>query len=101
MEVKADIFENKIVLSANGNTVTVLPDMPFTTTRMLVGTFMPAVNCMKEGLSKLGATGFLKMKPKLIIYPKAMIEGGLSEIEERCLLEIGHCAGAAKVEIHI
>ena len=101
MEVKAEIFENRIVLTAEGNTVTVQSTKPFTTTRLLVGTFMPAVECMKEGLSKVGATGFLKMKPKLLLYPMAMTEGGLSEIEERCLLEVGYSAGASKVKVHI
>lgn len=101
MEVKAEIFENRIVLTANENTVTVLPAEPFTTTRMLVGTFMPAVDCMKDGLSKVGATGLFKKKPLLLIYPRIMTEGGLSEIEERSLLEVGHSAGAGKVEVHV
>ncbi len=101
MEVKAEVFENRIVLSADGKTVTILPVIPFTTTRMLVGTFMPAVDCMKEGLTKIGATGLFKKKPKLLIYPQTMTEGGLSEIEESCLLEVGHSAGAGKVEIHL
>ncbi|SEA59582.1 hypothetical protein [Marinobacterium iners] len=101
MEVKAEIFQNRIVLTAIGNTVTVQSKEPFTTTRLLVGTFMPAVDCMKEGLAKVGATGIFKMKPKLLIYPRAMTEGGLSEIEERCLLEVGYSAGAGKVEVHV
>lgn len=101
MEVTVKIFENRMVLTANGNTVNVEPSKPFTSTRLLVGTFMPAVECLKEGLSKVGATGFLKEKPKLLILPQAMTEGGLSEIEERCLLEVGLSAGAGKAEIRI
>lgn len=99
MDVKAEIFENKIVLTAEGNTVTVFPEHPFTTTRMLVGTFMPAVECMKKGLKKVGAIGLFKSKPKLVIHPKIMTEGGLCEVEERCLLEVGYSAGASKVEL--
>lgn len=101
MEVKAEIYENQIVLSSEGNTVTVLPESPFTTTRLLVGTFMPAVTCMKKGLIQIGAGGFFKTKPKLIIIPRAMTEGGLSEVEERCLLELGLSSGANKVEVHV
>jgi rod shape-determining protein MreB and related proteins len=67
----------------------------------LVGSFLPAVECLKAGLSKVGATGFLKGKPKLLILPQAMTEGGLSEIEERCLLEVALSAGAGKAEIRI
>lgn len=100
MEVTVKIFKNRMVLTANGNTINVEPTKPFTTTRLLVGTFMPAVECLKEGLLKVGATGgFLKGKPKLLILPQAMTEGGLSEIEERCLLEVGLSAGAGKAEI--
>lgn len=101
MEITVKIFENKMILTANGNTVTIEAMRPFTTTRLLVGTFMPAVECLKEGLLKLGATGFLKGKPKLLILPQAMTEGGLSEIEERCLLEVGLSAGAGKAEIRV
>jgi rod shape-determining protein MreB len=99
MEVTVKIYENKMVLTANGNTINVEPTKPFTTTRLLVGTFTPAVECLKEGLLKVGATGFLKGKPKLLILPQSMTEGGLSEIEERCLLEVGLSAGAGKAEI--
>ena len=99
MEVTVKIFENRMVISANGNTVNVEPTKPFTTTRLLIGTFLPAVDCLKEGLSKVGATGFFKGKPRLLIFPQAKIEGGLSEIEERCLLEVGFSAGAGKAEM--
>jgi rod shape-determining protein MreB len=88
-----------MVLTANGKTISVEPKKPFTTTRLLVGTFMPAVECLKEGLLKVGATGILKGRPKLLIIPQDMAEGGLSEIEERCMLEVGRSAGAGKVAI--
>ncbi|MCQ4265566.1 hypothetical protein NAU80_22300, partial [Pseudomonas stutzeri] len=99
MEVTVEILKNRMVLTVNGKTITVEPTTPFTTTRLLVGTFMPAVECLKEGLSKVGATGIFKGKPKLLILPMAMAENGLSEVEERCLLEVGHSAGAGKVEV--
>ncbi len=101
MDVTVKIFVNKMVLTANGHTITVEPSKPFTSTRLLVGTFIPAVACLKEGLSQVGATGFLKRKPKLLIFPQAMTEGGLSQIEERCLLEVALAAGASKAEIGI
>ena len=99
MEATVEILKNRMILTANGKTITVESIKPFTTTRLLVGTFMPAVECLKEGLSKVDATGIFKAKPKLLILPRAMAEGGLSEIEERCLLEVGHSAGAGKVEV--
>lgn len=51
MEVTVEILKNRMVLTVNGKTITVEPTTPFTTTRLLVGTFMPAVECLKEGLS--------------------------------------------------
>lgn len=101
MEVTVEIYENRMVLTANGKTIVVKPSTAFTSTRLLVGTFIPAVECLKEGLSKVGATGFFKERPKLLILPQVMTEGGLSEIEERCLIEVGLSAGASKVEIRI
>jgi rod shape-determining protein MreB len=101
MEIEAKIFENRIVLTAKGKTITALPVQPFTTTRLLVGTFMPAVDCMKDGFAKVGATGFFKKKPKLKIYPQTKTEGGLSEVEKATLLEVGYSAGARKVEVHV
>ncbi len=101
MEVKAEIFENMMVLSTDTQQVTVKSSVPFTTNRLLVGTFDPALNCMKDGLNQLGAVGLFKLKPNMIIQPKSMVEGGLSEVEERCLLELGLSAGASKVEIRI
>ncbi|WP_369288600.1 hypothetical protein [Pseudomonas zhanjiangensis] len=101
MEVTVKIFENKMLLTAKENTVTIEAIKPFTTTRLLIGTFMPAVECLKEGLQKIGATGLLKRKPHLIILPQSMTEGGLSEIEERCLMEVGLSAGASKVEVRL
>ena len=99
MEVTVESLKNRMALTANGKTITVESIKPFTTTRLLVGTFMPAVECLKEGLSKVGATGIFKGKPNLLILPGGMAEGGLSEIEERCLLEVGRSAGAGKVEV--
>ncbi len=101
MDVKAEIFENMMVLTTDKKRISVTPEEPFTTARLLVGTFMPAVNCMKDGLQQVGATGLLKRKPNLIIFPMAFAEGGLSEIEERCLLEVGYSAGAGEVEVQV
>jgi hypothetical protein len=101
MEVKVEFYTNRIVLTANRNSITVYPDEPFTTKRLLVGTFKPAVKCLNKGLKKLGVTGLFKLtRPELHIYAHEMCDGGLSDVEERCLLEVGHSAGASKVEVH-
>lgn len=56
MEVTGEILKNRMALTANGKTITVESIKPFTTTRLLLGTFMPVEECLKEGLSKVGAT---------------------------------------------
>jgi hypothetical protein len=99
MEVKVDIYKNKMVLIHGGKNITVQPSQPYTTTRLLVGTFLPAVDCLKGGLKQIGATGIFKSKPILYIQAQEMTEGGLSEVEQRCLNELGFAAGARKVEV--
>ena len=88
-----------MILRSEDSSVVCKPDSPYDTTRLLVGTFVPAVNCLKKGLIEIGATGFFRTKPYLVIYPKEMNEDGLSEVEERCLLELGYAVGAKKVEV--
>ncbi|GAB2902420.1 hypothetical protein GCM10027180_35900 [Microbulbifer echini] len=78
--------------------VVVKPIQPYTTTRLLVGTFLLAVECLKGGLKEIGATGLFKPKPILHLEAKEMSEGGLSEVEQRCLGEMAYAAGARKVE---
>ncbi|MCO1336785.1 hypothetical protein MO867_20875, partial [Microbulbifer sp. OS29] len=98
MDIKVEIYANKMVLIHRGENVTVEPIQPYTTTRLLVGTFLPAVECLKSGLREIGATGLFKSKPILHLEVKEMSEGGLSEVEQRCLNEMAYAAGARKVE---
>jgi hypothetical protein len=98
MDIKVEIYKSKMVLVHGGQNITVHPAQPYTTTRLLVGTFLPAVDCLKDGLKKIGATGLFKSKPILHIQACEMAEGGLSEVEQRCLIEMGFAAGARKVE---
>jgi len=99
MEVKVRIFADSMVLTADSGTITIHPRRPYKTTRLLVGTFEPAVECLKQGLKDIGATGLVKSRPRLRIQAEEMADGGLSEIEERCLRELGHAAGASSVEV--
>ncbi len=72
----------------------------FSSTRLLVGDFAAAQECLKQGLNEIGATGFFKLsKPSLEIFPKELSEGQLSQVEIRVLKEVGYASGAKKVEI--
>lgn len=99
MNIHIDIYRNKMVFSHDGRQITVEAAMPYSTNRLLVGTFMPAVITLKQGLSQLGTQGFFKRKPQVTITAREQCEGGLSEIEQQCLIEVAHTAGVSKVEL--
>ena len=56
---------------------------PFTTTRLLVGRFQEAESLLKQAMSRMGSGGLFKVSPVVVIHPMEMVEGGLSEVEER------------------
>ena len=99
MDIKLEIYTNKMVLNHGDDISTVHPVEQYATKRLLVGTFQPAVDCLKKGLKEAGVIGLFKPKVVLFIHAREMSEGGLSEVEQRCLNELGLAAGAQKVEI--
>ena len=99
MEVEVRIYKNRMELSAANRLIHVQSDSPFSTTRLLVGEFHPAVDCLKRGLDEIGAFGIFKRKPTLLIRTMELNSGGLSAVERRCLLEVGSAAGASRVEV--
>jgi len=101
MDIKVEIYKDKMVLRHAGGDISVRPARPYSSTRLLIGTFVPAVECLKEGLREIGVKGFFKSKPTLNIKPCELTEGGLSEIEERCLQELGYSAGAGRVNLQM
>lgn len=74
---------------------------PFTTSRLLVGQFQIAQNLLKQAVKKMSKGGIVAMSPQVLIQPLEMIEGGLSEIEERVLMEVAMGAGASKVVVWV
>ncbi len=66
----------------------------FTTTRLLVGDFLPAEKCLSELLRELVAGPTYYVAPHVVIHQTEMAENGLSPVEERVLLELAHGAGA-------
>lgn len=74
---------------------------PFTTQRLLVGNFSVAERLLKSALEKLGSSGLFAVKPIVLIQPMEMIEGGLSEVEDRVIRELAIAAGARKVFVWV
>jgi actin-like ATPase involved in cell morphogenesis len=83
----------------SGVEATVVAQTPFTTTRLLVGQFVVAQNTLKEALKQVSKESLFAVSPYIVIHPLEMVEGGLSEIEERIFREVAIGAGASKVVV--
>ena len=75
--------------------------IPFTTTRLLVGEFKIAEALLKDLLKRVGLGGSLRPAPIALIHPAEMVEGGLSEVEERLFLELAMGAGARRAVVYV
>ena len=73
----------------------------FTTSRLLIGQFMAAESLLKSALKQVTKSGFLSASPQVVIQPLEMLDGGLSEVEERVLREVAIGAGASKVVVWV
>ena len=71
----------------------------FTTKRLLVGEFSTAEKYLKGIMKTLHEEKLFSASPQVILHPMEMVEGGLSEIEERAMIELAMGAGARKVLI--
>ena len=74
---------------------------PFTTPRLLIGQFLVAESLLKRALKQVTKSGFLSVSPQVVIQPLEMLDGGLSEVEERVLREVAIGAGASKVVVWV
>ena len=74
---------------------------PFSTKRLLVGEFTTAEKYLKAVIKKVHDGKWFSASPVVIIHPMEMVDGGLSQIEERALIELAAGAGARKVVVWI
>jgi rod shape-determining protein MreB len=74
---------------------------PFTTTRLLVGQYQAAEALLRKAIRDIGNGGLFQVSPIVVIHPMEMVEGGLSEVEERALRELAKGAGARQVFVHV
>jgi rod shape-determining protein MreB len=93
------IYKNRIVFQFPSENKTVEKVGEFSHPRMLIGKFQEAENLLKHALKSTYPSKFIKPSLVLIIHPKEILEGGISEIEERVLMELGLGAGARQVKI--
>lgn len=73
----------------------------FTSTRLLVGNFPEAESLLIRLVKEVRSNGLFAVKPRMVIQPLEMTDGGLSAVEERIFLELGASAGARLVKLHV
>jgi len=76
------------------------PREPYSHPRMLVGNFIEAQAAVKAAIDEVKGSGFLKTL-RVLVHPTAVVEGGITQVEERVLRELALGAGAGKVVIWV
>lgn len=99
MKIEVRVFTDRMELVGPSRIYVSKPEAPYRGGRILIGYFKPAEDCLRSGLRKVGALGWFKPKPHLIVRAMELNEGGLSEIEEKVLLELAYAAGARKASV--
>lgn len=99
--LKLALYKDKMVLDNGTKQITVYPEPPYSSNRLLVGSFSAAEMCLKKALKQLNTKKWYQLRPNpnIDIHVKEMADDGLSEVEERVLLELGKRTGARKVDI--
>lgn len=93
------IFRNKLVIQLPSEGKTLVKEGAFSHPRMLVGDFEAAESLLKSGLQEIHTGSFLAPRPQVILHPKELLEGGLTMIEQRVLLEMALGAGARQASV--
>jgi len=90
----------KIVkVSEPGSEQVFTPSQAFTTQRLLVGQFSIAEHCLKNAINSVVGKSFISKSIAVVVHPREMVDGGLSEVEEKVLRELCLSAGAKKVAV--
>lgn len=87
----------------SANELELRAEPPFSNVRLLVADFSIADQLIKKAAQSLIRKRFLRpsLPPRMVIHPLERLEGGLSQVEERLLLELGKGSGASKVVVHV
>ena len=98
IKIKENTCEAK-KLTADGHWQSIVSQEPFTTQRLLVGSFSEAERALTQLLKRVLGQGIFAKKPKVVIHPMEKVEGGLSQIEDRIFRELALGAGALKLVV--
>lgn len=76
-----------------------LPDIPYGNARLLIGNLDSATRCMKKSLEAV-CGNFMLPRPSVLLHPKSMDDGGLTELEVNALVGVAMDSGVMKVELY-
>lgn len=85
----------------SGRATQVTSDSPFTTHRLLIGNFSAAEVALRRAFAEVHSGPKYFAAPRVLMHPVEMVEGGLSDIENRVLLEVADCAGAGRMAVWV
>lgn len=93
------VFENRMVIHVPESGKVVVKSAPFSHKRMVVGDFMAAESLLALGLKEAFPRKLFRQRPQIIMQPKEIIDGGVTFIEQRVLMEVAVGAGARQVKV--
>lgn len=108
----ADIFKSEIYARIHRNRISLRlirknknleasSEQPFTSHRLLVGDFTTAERLLAKLVKDLIGSSWFAPSPSILVHPVEMVEGGLSQVEERLFLELGLGARGRKVKVYV
>jgi rod shape-determining protein MreB len=101
--VYVQVYKNRFKLRSikKKEEIEVGATIPFSSKCLIVADFIPAEKLLKKTLGKLLGKGWFKPSPRVLIHPLEMVEGGLSPVEERILMELAIGAGARNAKVWV
>lgn len=101
--VYVQVFRNRFVVSLLASGVRVEGTGDFSHPRMLIGKFQAAEQLLRqllqEAYEEAHGKSVFPQRPLVVVHPKEVLEGGLTDIEERVLMEMALGAGARRVKV--
>lgn len=77
------------------------PASPFSTSRLLLGEFDPALELLRSLIKKVRSNRVLKPFLNVILQPLDLIDGGVSDVEKGTLVNLGLQSGATIVFLEL
>lgn len=81
----------------SGREISLDAAQPFTSSRLLVANFSAAQRLLIRGIGE--AAGRFGLASVIVIHPAEMMDGGLSESDERLFFDLGYGTGAQYVAV--